>query len=205
MVSRRAADLLGLDLPLGDGEARIGGQQVFHHLDDTGRLDRDAEQAARGLRGHHGGVRTRLLKQMLVFDLAHRGDDLGVGREFTCRQRDQDGGVVTIGGDDNRLGMLGAGQPQHLGVGGAAADSDQAGTLGSVQSLGVLVDHHDVSGRDLVADHRHGGGPPLGSVADDDDVVTQSAPPALDLVDLARLRGEGLDGGTDQHDQECDA
>ena len=89
--------------------------------------------------------------------------------------------VVAVGGDDDRLGVLGAGQPQHLGVGRAAADGDQAGALGALERGRVLVDDHDVGGRDLVADHRGGGGPALGAVADDDGVVAHFVPPSLDF------------------------
>ena len=39
----------------------IGGQQVLHHLDDARRLPGDAEQPARRLRRHHGGVGAGLL------------------------------------------------------------------------------------------------------------------------------------------------
>ena len=78
------------------------------------------------------------------------------------------------------------------------------GALGALERRGVLVDDDDVRGRDLVADHRGDRRPALGAVADDDGVVAHSAPPSLDLQCLARLRGERLDGGTDQHDQERD-
>ena len=112
--------------------------------------------------------------------------------------------VVAVGGDDDRLGVLGAGQPQHLGVGRVAAHGDQARALGAFERCGVLVDDDDVRGRHLVADHRGDRRPALGAVADDDGVVAHSAPPSLDLQCLARLRGQRLDGGADQHDQERD-
>ena len=60
------------------------------------------------------------------------------------------------------------------------------------------------AGRHVVADHRGDRGPALGAVADDDGVVAHVAPPSLDLQCLARLRGQRLDSGTDQHDQEGD-
>ena len=58
------------------------------------------------------------------------------------------------------------------------------------------------AGRDAVADHRGDGGPALGAVADDDGVVAHAVPPTLDLQSLPRRRGQRLDGGADQHDQE---
>ena len=58
------------------------------------------------------------------------------------------------------------------------------------------------AGAIVVADHRGDRRPALGAVPDDDGVVAHFAPPSLDLQCLARLRGERLDGGTDQDDQE---
>ena len=127
-------------------------------------------------------------QQVLILGLPDRGDDLGLGRQLAGGERDQDRGVVAVGRDDDRLGVLGAGQPQHFRVGRAAAHGDQPGALGAFERGRVLVDDDDVGGRDLVADHRGGRGPALGAVAHDDDVVAHSVPPSLDLVDLPRLR-----------------
>jgi hypothetical protein len=44
----------------------------------------------------------------------------------------------------------------------------------------------------------------LGAVADDDDVVVHLLPPPGDPELLAALRGEDLQGGADQQDQEGD-
>ena len=83
-----------------------------------------------------------------------------------------------------------------------AAHGHQPGALGALQRGRVVVDDDDVGRRDPVADHRGDGGPALGAVADDDGVVAHAAPPSLDLECLPRLRGQRLDRGTDQHDQE---
>ena len=80
---------LGLTSRSAMREPGVGGQQVFHHLDDARGLRRDAEQPACGLRGHHGGVGAGLLQQVLVLGFADRGDDLGVGRQLAGGQRDQ--------------------------------------------------------------------------------------------------------------------
>ena len=48
-------------------------------------------------------------------------------------ERDEHRGVVTVGGDDDRFGVLCAREPKHLGVGGAASDGDQPGALGSLK------------------------------------------------------------------------
>ena len=127
---------------------------------------------------------------------------LAFGRQLARGEGDEDGGVVAVGGDDDRFRVLGAGKAQHLGVGRTAADGDQARALGALEGRGILVDDDDVRGCDLVADHRGDRGPALGAVSDDDGVVAHFAPPSLDLQCLARLCGEGFDGGADQHDQE---
>ena len=111
-------------------------QQVFHHLDNARRLYGYAQQPARGLGGHHGRVGAGLLQQVLVLGFPDRGDDLGVGCQLARGEGDEDGGVVAVGGDDDRLGVLGAGQPQHLGVGCAAADGDQAALLARSSAAG---------------------------------------------------------------------
>ena len=73
---------------------------------------------------------------------------LAFGRELAGGQRDQHRGVVAVGGDDDRLGVLRAGQPQHVGLGGVAVHGDQAGALGALQRGRVGVDDDDVRRRD---------------------------------------------------------
>ena len=109
-------------------------QQVLHHLDDA-RASVVAMPSSRPAVSEDTTVESApdCSQQVLVLGLPDRGDDLGVGRELARGERDQDGGVVAVGGDDDRLGVLGAGQPQHVGVGGAAADGDQAGALGALE------------------------------------------------------------------------
>ncbi len=99
---------------------------------------------------------------------------LAVGRQLARGERDQHRGVVAVGGDDDRLGVLRAGQPQHLGIGRVAAHGDQAGGVGPLEGGGVVVDDDDVAGRHLVADHRGDRRPALGAVADDDGVVAHA-------------------------------
>ena len=70
---------------------------------------------------------------MLILGFPDRRDDLGVGRQLAGGERDEDSGIVAVGRNDDRLGVLGAGQPQHFGVRPAAADGDQSGALGALK------------------------------------------------------------------------
>ena len=142
-----------------------------------------------------------LLQQMLVLGLTDRGDDLRVRREFARGEGDKDGGVVAVGGDDDRLGVLGAGQPQHLRVVALPRTVTRPALLARSRAPGSSSTTTMSAARRRRRPSRTRR-PALGAVPDDDGVVAHSGPPSLDLQCLARLCGQGLDGGADQDDQE---
>ena len=101
-----------------------------------------------------------------------RGRDPDPRVELTGGEGDEGGGVVPIGGDDQGVGRLDAGQLQHGDAGAVADDGDRPGGPGVGQGGVVQVDDHDLvaggltAGRDALDR-----APSLGAVADDDDVT----------------------------------
>ena len=83
-----------------------------------------------------------------------------------------------------RLGVLSAGQPQHIGLVGVAADGDQVGRIGPVQGGLIGVDDDDVGRGHAITNHGFDGRTALGAVAHDDGVVAHGVPPTLDSVGL---------------------
>ena len=98
-----------------------------------------------------------------------------------------------------------AGAAQHLAPGGVAGDDGEAVGVGVLQGDRARVDDDDGLAVLAVVDQRLDRAAALGAVADDDDVLSHVLPPPGDPEHLAALRGEHLQGGTDQQHQEGDA
>ena len=135
-----------------------------------GVLGGDTEQAAGGL---GGPPPNRLRTGGRCWFSASRTDAMifAFGRKLPRCQRDQHGGRVVVGRDDDRLGVLSPANRKDIGLVGVSQNGDQTRRVRAVQRRLIRVDDDDLGRYRAIAEHRRDGRLALGSVSDDDGVV----------------------------------
>ena len=119
-------DLAGGHRALVQVQALAAGDEVLDDGDHARGVGREAEQPAGGRRRGDDGVGAGLPEQVGVLLLADTGRDRHARVELPHGERDEDGGVVPVGRDDDRAGALDRGPAQHLGAAGVADDAGAA-------------------------------------------------------------------------------
>ena len=203
--TRVQADLAGGDPALVEVEALAAGDEVLDDVDHARRVGGEAEQPAGRRRRGDDRVGAGLPQQVGVLLLAHGGRDRHGRVELPHGQRDEDGGVVPVGRDDHGAGALHRRPPEHLGAAGVADDPGEPERVGLVDRPGLGIDDHDLVQGRAEGLQRADGAAPLGAVTAHDDVLAHAGPPATDLELLPRARGERLESGSDEDEQERDA